>query len=246
MRILVVEDDQPVAAFVRKGLIAENYAVDVVGNGEEAKFVAEHTDFNLLVLDLALPGVDGLEVLRHVRAIKPSLPILVLTGRASVEERIRGLDLGADDYMIKPFSFSELAARVRTLLRRGISHPAVCLKAGDLEINRVTRVVTRRNRRIDLTPREFALLEFMMRNAGRTVTRTTIIEHVWNFCFDPMTNVVDVYVNYLRKKVDGNGDEKLIHTVRGVGYQLSTTPPTSSEECGHEEASTSPLTASQP
>jgi DNA-binding response OmpR family regulator len=225
MRILLVEDDKPVATFVQRGLTAENYAVDVVNDGGEAEFVVENTEIDLLVLDLGLPGVDGLEVLKHVHAVKPSLPILVLSGRATIEERIRGLDLGADDYMVKPFSFSELAARVRALLRRGAGSAIVMLRVGDLVMDRATRVVTRNRQRLDLTPREFALLEFLMCNEGRSVSRAMIIKHVWNFSFDATTNVVDVYVNYLRKKVDGPSDIKLIHTVRGVGYQLSALPP---------------------
>lgn len=225
MQILLVEDDEPVAAFVQKGLEAENYSVEVVDDGATAKDVIEQNGFDLVVLDLGLPGMDGLEVLKHIRRTKPSLPILILTGRATVEERVRGLSLGADDYMVKPFSFRELVARVRALLRRQMYMPAVTLRVGDLEMDRVARVAVRNGQRLDLTTREFALLEYLMRNSERTVSRDMIIEHVWNFSGETHTNVVDVFINYLRKKVDGLSDSKLIHTVRGVGYQLSLLPP---------------------
>jgi len=220
MRILVVEDDQPVASFVKKGLESEQYAVDVTGDGEDARSLVGEADFDLVILDLILPKIDGFEVLKRIRSRKPSPPVLILSGRARVEDRVKGLDLGADDYMTKPFSFSELSARVRALLRRSPNVISVVLRVEDLELDRVERVVTRAGRRIDLTPREFALLEYLMRNAGRSVTRAMIIEHVWNFSFDSMTNVVDVYINYLRKKIDQDCEHKLIHTIRNVGYEL--------------------------
>lgn len=220
MRVLVVEDEKAVADFVRKGLEAEQYAVDVATEGEEARFMAEEFDYDFLILDLNLPGTDGISVLRQVRAKKPSLPILILSARSRVEDRVKGLDRGADDYLTKPFSFSELSARLRALLRRSGRPSDLTLTVADLELNRVERVVKRGGRRIDLTPKEFALLEYLMRNSGHRVTRSMIIEHVWNLSFDTMTNVVDVYINYLRKKVDGGHPTKLIHTVRGVGYEI--------------------------
>jgi DNA-binding response OmpR family regulator len=220
MRILVVEDDKPVASFVKKGLESEQYAVDLAWNGEEAQLLVGEADFDLVILDLVLPKIDGLEVLKHIRSRKPSPPVLILSGRARVEDRVKGLDLGADDYLTKPFSFSELSARVRALLRRSPIPVGIVLRVKELELDRAERVVRRAGRRIDLTPREFALLEYLMRNAGRCVTRAMIIEHVWNFSFDTMTNVVDVYINYLRKKVDQDFESKLIHTVRNVGYEL--------------------------
>jgi len=220
MRILVVEDEKAVANFVKKGLESEQYAVDVTTEGDEARFMAEEFNYDLVVLDLNLPGMDGLEVLKQVRAKKPSLPVLVLTVRSRVEDRVKGLDRGADDYLSKPFSFSELSARVRALLRRSARPSELILRVEELELDRVERTVKRDKRRIELTPKEFSLLEYLMRNAGRRVTRAMIIEHVWNFTFDTMTNVVDVYINYLRKKVDEGFDRKLIRTVRGVGYQL--------------------------
>ncbi len=220
MRILVAEDDRPVASFLKKGLEAEHYAVDTAFDGQEALYLAEEYDYDLLVLDLILPKMDGLQVLRQLRTLKQPLPVLVLTGRSRVEDRVEGLDLGADDYLVKPFAFRELSARVRALMRRSKQPPELNLRVEDLEMNRVDRAVLRGERRIELTPKEFTLLEYLMRNAGRTVSRAMIIEHVWNFSFDTMTNVVDVYINYLRKKIDGGADRKLIHTVRGVGYRI--------------------------
>ena len=220
MRVLIAEDDKPVATFVQKGLEAEQYAVDVAQDGDEAQFMVGQIDYDLAVLDLTLPRVDGLDVLKHIRETKPALPILILTGRNRVEDRVKGLDLGADDYLTKPFSFSELSARVRALLRRSAQPAEVMLRVGELELNRVERTVKRTGRLIELTPKEFALLEYLMRNAGRCVTRALIIEHVWNLSFDTMTNVVDVYINYVRKKVDYGYERQLIHTVRGVGYQV--------------------------
>lgn len=220
MRVLIAEDDKPVASFVQKGLEAEQYAVDVAQDGDEAQFMVDQFDYDVAVLDLSLPRVDGLDVLKHIRESKPALPVLILTGRNRVEDRVKGLDLGADDYLTKPFSFSELSARVRALLRRAAQPAEVVLRVGDLELNRVERTVKRAGQAIELTPKEFALLECLMRNAGRCVTRAMIIEHVWNLSFDTMTNVVDVYINYLRKKVDSSCEHKLIRTVRGVGYHI--------------------------
>lgn len=220
MRVLIAEDDKPVASFVQKGLESEQYAVDLAQDGDEAQFMVGQFDYDAIVLDLTLPRVDGLDVLKTIRQSKPALPVLILTGRSRVEDRVKGLDLGADDYLTKPFSFSELSARLRALLRRAQQPAEVILRVGDLEMHRVERSVKRDGRTIDLTPKEFGLLEYLMRNAGRCVTRAMIIEHVWNLSFDTMTNVVDVYINYLRKKVDEGYETKLIHTVRGVGYQM--------------------------
>jgi two-component system copper resistance phosphate regulon response regulator CusR len=220
VRILIAEDDRPVASFLKKGLEAEHYAVDIVPDGQEALYMAEEYDYDLVLLDLVLPKMDGLQVLRQIRNRKKNLPVLVLTGRTRVEDRVKGLDLGADDYMVKPFAFRELTARVRALLRRGDVATGFKLQVADLELNLVERTVRRGERRLELTPKEFGLLEYLMRNQGRAVSRPMIIEHVWNFSFDTMTNVVDVYINYLRKKVDEGGTQKLIHTVRGVGYRI--------------------------
>ena len=221
MRILIAEDDTPLASFLRKGLEAEHYAVDVAGDGETARDLAVTYDYDLMVLDLNLPKRDGISVLQEVRNAKESVPILILSGRTRIEDRVAALDQGADDYVAKPFSFSELSARVRALMRRGKLPQQTTLQVDDLVLDRVERTVQRSGRKIDLTSKEFALLEYLMRNRGRCITRAMIIEHVWNIAFDTSTNVVDVYINYLRKKVDEGATRKLIHTVRGVGYLLS-------------------------
>ncbi len=220
MRILVAEDDHSLARFLRKGLEAESYAVDVAGDGDEARVFLEKCEYDLALLDVNLPLSSGLEVLSYVRRIKPALPVLILTALSRVEDRVKGLDLGADDYLTKPFSFSELAARVRALLRRGQRPSDSLLRVADLELNRIERSVRRGIKRIELTPKEFSLLEYLMLNARRRVTRAMIIEHVWNLSFDTATNVVDVYINYLRSKVDEGFPVKLIRTIRGIGYQL--------------------------
>lgn len=221
MRILLVEDDVPLSSFVRKGLEAEHYAVDSAGDGDLARQLALENDYDLIVLDLNLPKLDGIEVLTAVRAKKPSLPVLVLTGRSRVEDRVQSLDTGADDCLIKPFSYSELSARVRALLRRSPRSVEALLRVADLELDRIERRVSRNGKRIELTSKEFALLEYLMRNAGRRMTRAMIVEHVWNLSFDTTTNIVDVYINYLRKKIDEGFTPPLIHTIRGVGYEIS-------------------------
>jgi two-component system copper resistance phosphate regulon response regulator CusR len=221
MRILIVEDDAALSSFVRKGLEAEHYAVDATTDGERGRAMALEVDYDLLVLDLNLPGVDGISLLKSLRQRKPSVPVMILTARSRVEDRVLCLDTGADDYLIKPFSFLELSARARALLRRSHLPSESVLTVRDLRLDRVERRVERSGRRIELTAKEFALLEYLMRNAGRRLTRAMIIEHVWNLTFDSTTNVVDVYINYLRRKVDDGFTPALIHTVRGVGYQLS-------------------------
>jgi DNA-binding response OmpR family regulator len=220
MRVLLAEDDSALASFIKKGLEAETYAVDVASDGAQARDMVGEFAYDLLILDLNLPKIDGLSVLRTVRADKSGLPVLVLTARNRVEDRVECLDLGADDCLIKPFSYSELSARMRALLRRGTQTTESELAVEDLLLNRVERKVTRGGTRIELTQKEFAVLEFLMRNVGRTVTRAMIIENVWNLAFDSTTNVVDVYINYLRRKVDSDFERKLIHTVRGVGYRF--------------------------
>ena len=197
MRVLIAEDDPALATFVQKGLEAEHYAVDVTHDGEQAKAMATELDYDLFMLDLNLPRMDGIAILRHLRPRKPSMPILVLTSRNRVEDRVQCLDLGADDYMGKPFSFIELSARIRALLRRSHLPAASVLTVADLRLDRVERKVERASKRIELTSKEFGLLEYLMLNAGRRVSRTMIIEHVWNLSFDTGTNVIDVYVNYL-------------------------------------------------
>ena len=221
MRILIAEDDEALARFVRQGLEAEHYSVDVLADGEQARTAAVERAYDMVILDLNLPKLDGVSVLRQLRLKKPSLPVLILTQRTKVEDRVACLDTGADDYLAKPFSFNELSARLRALLRRSHLPSESVLVVGDLKLDRVQRIVERSGKRIDLTVKEFALLEYLMHNAGRDVTRSMIIEHVWNLSFDTTTNVVDVYINYLRRKIDDGYPVKLIHTVRGVGYGLS-------------------------
>jgi|SRR5579862_1133003 DNA-binding response OmpR family regulator len=196
MRILLAEDDTALAGFVRKGLEAESYAVDVSADGEQARALATELQYDLIVLDLNLPRLDGVSILKEVRTKKPTLPILILTARGKIDDRVQCLDNGADDYLVKPFSFSELSARIRALLRRSRLPSLSLLTVEDLELDRVERRVTRGSRAIELTTKEFALLEYLMRNAGRRVTRAMIIEHVWNLSFDTSTNLVDVYINY--------------------------------------------------
>jgi DNA-binding response OmpR family regulator len=219
MRILVVEDEKKVARFVQRGLEAEGYAVDVAHDGDTALARALEGDWDAVVLDLALPGRDGLAVLRELRARRSSVPVLLLTARSGVTDKVAGLDLGADDYLTKPFEFVELLARLRALLRRGGSTPPR-LALADLTLDPATREVTRAGRRIDLTVREYALLEFFLRNRGRVLSRAVIAQRVWGVSFETFTNVIDVYVNYLRRKIDADFEPKLLQTVRGVGYVL--------------------------
>jgi DNA-binding response OmpR family regulator len=223
MRILVVEDDQKVASFIERGLAQEGYAVDVLHDGREAAAQVAVVDYDAIVLDLMLPGRSGVQVLRDLRARKPALPVLILTAKDSIEERVAGLDSGADDYMGKPFALAELSARLRALLRRGTPRETR-LRLADLEMDTVRRTVLRGGRAIDLTPKEYALLEFLMRHSDRPVTRSLIIEHVWDIHFDSVSNVVEVHINALRNKIDRGFAPPLIHTVRGVGYILTDRP----------------------
>ena len=223
MRILVIEDDRKVANFIASGLGQEGYAVDVLHEGTEAGAQALACDYDAVVLDLMLPGRSGFQVLRDIRARKATLPILILTAKDSLDARVAGLDSGADDYMVKPFALAELSARLRALLRRGTAREN-SLRVGDLEMDTVRRLVRRADRPVDLKPKEYALLEFLMRNSDRPVTKSLIIEHVWNIHFDSISNVVEVHINALRNKVDRGFDRPLIHTIRGVGYILTDAP----------------------
>ena len=220
MRILVLEDDHKVATFIQRGLEEEGYAVDVLYDGLQAGVQTQSIDYDAAVLDLMPPAPSGLQVLRDIRAKKRELPVVVLSARDSLEDRVAGLDAGADDYMAKPFALAELSARLRALLRRGRPHENV-LRVADLELDIVRRIVSRGGRRIDLRAKEYALLEFLMRHSGRPVARSQIIEHVWNIHFNSSSNVVEVHINGLRKKVDRGFGVPLIRTVRGVGYMLS-------------------------
>ena len=220
MRILVAEDDAPLADFLRQQLVQEQFVVQLASDGVEAQRLATNQVFDLVILDLNLPGTAGLDVLRNIRSRKPDLPVMVVTASSMVEERVRGLDAGADDYVAKPFVFAELAARIRAVLRRGARPTNAVLTVADLALDRMDHTVKRNGHTVELSPKEFALLEFLMRHAGQPVTRTAIVEQVWKLNFDTMTNVVDVYINYLRRKVDMGYDHALIQTVRGVGYQI--------------------------
>jgi len=225
MKILVVEDEQRVAQFIQKGLKEEGHAVDCAYDGEEGGFLAEVNEYDLIILDLMLPKKNGLTVCSEIRERGVSTPVLLLTARDAVQDKVRGLDAGADDYLTKPFVFDELLARVRALLRRGSESKAPILKIIDLELDPMSRRVTRGGKPIRLTTKEYALLEYMMRNPDRVLSRTRIGEHVWDMNFDPESNVIDVYVSHLRNKVDKGFDVSLIHTLRGQGYMLTEDAP---------------------
>ncbi len=216
----MVEDEKKVASFVQRALAAEHHQAEVAHDGEAGLARALEGGWDLVILDVMLPKRDGLDVLKTLRAQGKTVPVLLLTARATVQDRVDGLDLGADDYLTKPFAVAELVARVRALLRRGAGTPAPILSLADLSLDPATREVTRDGKKIELTPREYALLEFLLRNTGRVLSRAVIAQHVWGVGFDTFTNVIDVYVNYVRRKIDGNADRKLLHTVRGVGYVL--------------------------
>jgi DNA-binding response OmpR family regulator len=223
MRILVVEDERKIARFVQKGLKEFGFAVDVIGRGDEALEIILDNPFEAIVLDIMLPGRDGLSILRALRERSNAVPVLILTARGEIREKVEGLDLGADDYLAKPFAIEELAARLRALIRRQTGENLVRYRIQDLTLDVATRIVRRGNRRIDLTGREFSLLEFLMRTPGRVFTRTQLCQHVWEYQFDAGTNLVDVYIQRLRRKVDDGEPAKLIHTVRGAGYRIGET-----------------------
>jgi len=220
MRVLVVEDEKKTASFVCKALQAENFAVDVCHNGNDALAAAKATPFDGIVLDIMLPGRDGLSVLRQLRERKNTTPVLLLSARGEVNERVEGLDAGADDYLPKPFELAELVARVRALTRRGGENKSTTLRVADLTLDTLTHKAQRGSTTIELTSREYRLLEFLMRSAGRPCGRMMILEKVWDYHFDPGTNLVDVYIRRLREKIDADFEPKLLHTARGTGYVL--------------------------
>ncbi|MEZ4552224.1 MAG: response regulator transcription factor [Desulfobacterales bacterium] len=220
MRILLVEDEKKIAAFIERGLTEQHYTVDVAQDGNEGLYLAEVNPYDLVILDIMLPGKDGFAVCRELRKQKNEVPILMLTARDDVRDKIYGLDSGADDYLTKPFAFGEFLARVRVLLRRNRAVKTTVLKVGDLELDQLSHDVTRAGKTIELTATEYALLEYLMLHDGQVVTRTMISEHVWNQDFDSFSNVINVYINYLRKKVDAGFPVKLIHSVRGRGYMI--------------------------
>jgi len=220
MRILVVEDDRKVASFLERGLREEGYAVDVAHDGEEGRLKAHVHDYDLVLLDVMLPGLSGLEIVREIRTREKTTPVLMLTARDAEEDVVTGLDAGADDYLTKPFGFDELLARVRALLRRGGGTRPDRLIYADVEMDRVKHEVRRAGSKLDLTPKEFRLLEFFMLNPERVIRRTELLEKVWDMTFDPMSNVVDVHVGHVRRKLRGTSSDPLLRTVRGVGYIL--------------------------
>ena len=224
MRILVVEDEPKVASFIRRALEEESYAVDVCVDGAMGLDWAQAVNYDLIILDLMLPGLPGLQLLKQLRTAGIKTPVLILTARSEVDQRVKGLDAGADDYLTKPFAIEELIARARALFRRASGTPRGTLEVADLILDPVTREVTRGGQRIDLTAKEYALLEYLMRNSGRVLTRPMITEHVWDLDFDTFTNVIDVYISYLRNKIDRGRDFSLIQTVRGSGYMIRADP----------------------
>ena len=229
MRILIAEDDEALAKFVRQGLESEQYTVDVVADGEQARIAATESEYDVVILDLSLPKLDGVSVLRRLRLQKPSLPVLILTQRTRVEDKVQCLDGGADDYLAKPFAFSELSARIRALVRRSHLPSESVLTAADLKLDRVQHIVERAGRRIDLTAKEFALLEYLMRNVCRSVTRSMIIEHVWNLTFDTTTNVVDVYINYASSQVDQRKVGRLALAIQVAFQELGVFPASTTQ-----------------
>jgi two-component system copper resistance phosphate regulon response regulator CusR len=230
MRILVVEDESRIADFLSRGLVSAGYAVDVAATGGSAIDMIHSTDYDLVILDLGLPDVDGLTVLQKIRNRKVSPPVLILSARDAVDDRVKGLEGGADDYLVKPFAFVELLARVRVLLRRGQPTPEK-LQVGDLSLDCIRRKVSRDGENIELAPKEFSILEYLMRNRGRPLSRTMIVEHVWDMDYDGLTNIVDVYIRHLRSKIDDKWTQKMIQTVRGIGYMLDT-PDRTTEKSG--------------
>ena len=219
MRILVVEDEKRIQDFLSRGLESAGYAVDVAADGNAGIELVHRTEYDLVILDLMLPDMDGLSVLQKIRNRKMSPPVLILSARDAVDDRVKGLEGGADDYLTKPFAFVELLARVRALLRRGQPTPER-LQVGELVLDCIRRKVTRENEGVELAPKEFSILEYMMRNRGRPLSRTMIVEHVWDMDYDGLTNIVDVYIRHLRSKIDDKWPAKMIHTVRGIGYML--------------------------
>jgi heavy metal response regulator len=220
MKILVVEDEKKVGAFIKKGLEEDSYIVELALDGDRGEELAVAQNFDLIILDILMPKKDGLTLLKELRAKQISTPVLMITAKGSVEDKVKGLDSGADDYLVKPFAIAELLARVRSLLRRGPAEKSTSLVVGDLALDLVSHKARRGHKLIDLTAKEYTLLEYFMRNANRVLSRTIISEHIWNYNFDTGTNIIDVYINHLRNKIDGGFDKKLIHTVRGVGYMM--------------------------
>jgi len=220
MRILVVEDEKQLLKLIGKRLKEEGYAYDLASDGKEGLNFAEATEYDVILLDIMLPSVDGFTIIQKLRAKNISTPIIVLTAKSAVKDKVNGLDYGADDYLTKPFSFEELIARIRAMLRRKSDEKETVLTCGDLTLDLISREVYRNNNSIELTTKEFAILEYFLRNKGRILTKSQIAEHVWNYEFDYQSNIIEVYIRYLRKKIDDDYEKKLIHTIRGVGYKI--------------------------
>ena len=238
MRLLVIEDEKRIADFLSRGLEGAGYAVDVANTGSVALDLIHTIEYDLTILDLMLPDMDGMQVLQKIRNRKTGPPVLILSARGAVDDRVRGLEQGADDYLVKPFAFVELLARVRALLRRGQPLPDR-LQVADLTLDCIRRRVTRAGEAIELAPKEFGILEYLMRNKGRPLSRTMIVEHVWDMDYDGLTNIVDVYIRHLRSKIDDRFSEKLIQTVRGIGYMIDTSesvPEKADERAAGQEA----------
>jgi DNA-binding response OmpR family regulator len=223
MQILIVEDEEKIANFLRRGLLEENYSVDIAKDGEEALYKFEINSYDCFILDLMIPKTDGLQVCRSIRAINTNVPIIILSAKGTVDDKVAGLDAGADDYLTKPFSYHELSARIRALLRRGNKADPVILTIDNLSLNPATRVAVRGQNTIQLTAREYALLDYFMRHPNRVLTKTELLEHVWDYNYDGLSNIVETYIKYLRKKLQSDpGDIELIHTMRGSGYIIKS------------------------
>ncbi len=220
MRILIVEDERKIAKLIKRGLKEEGYASDIASDGEEGLFLATTNQYDVIILDIMLPKIDGIVLCQRLRDKKITAPIIMVTAKDDVSDKVKGLDSGADDYITKPFAFEELLARIRALLRKRDAQPATKLQVADLTLDLLTHKVTRQDKEILLTAKEYVLLEYLMRNAGSVVTRTMVSEHVWDINFDTDTNIIDVYINYLRRKIDDGFKKTLIHTIRGRGYTL--------------------------
>jgi DNA-binding response OmpR family regulator len=225
MRLLLVEDDEGIINFLGKGLREAKYALDVSTDGDDALYKTSFTQYDAIILDIMIPGQDGLEVCRELRRLGSRVPVIMLTARDEVHDRVRGLDAGADDYLTKPFQVSELLARLRALMRRGPALKSTVIEVGDLRVDTSAQTVNRAGRQLTLTAREYALIEYLSRNAGRVVSRSELTEHVWDERYDSFSNVIDVHINHLRQKIDRESEHPLIHTRRGAGYVLSTTAP---------------------
>lgn len=221
MRILIIEDEHRLGSIIKKGLTEEGFAVDLAFDGEDGQYLAESEEYDIIILDISLPKIDGLTVCKELRNKNIKTPILMLTARTSLEDKITGLDSGADDYLTKPFAFLELRSRIHALIRRSKQNGSPILKIADLTVDPLKHIVSRNSKKITLTPKEFSILEFLLRHVDQVVTRSMIIEHVWDYNFDGMSNVVDVFITTLRRKIDKNAKIKLIHTLHGVGYKIS-------------------------